>query len=201
MSYICSLCLKRADSNFTADRGGCEFVLNYSIFSKPIKRVFDVLLSTRLVTLRRAWVLKTFCQALSQVVPLVESRPSCNCLQVGFVKDPDDYAFGFLDPALVTRGRHLILAFAEGRTRPTSPWPTAPFHCIWCIKSGSSANDTASRTRCPPFLKVFDTLKRAAATALDDVLKNNNTIFVVLLSEAQIPKQHLVVSSSLRNFD
>jgi hypothetical protein len=36
--------------------------------------------------------------------------------QVGFVEDVDDYAFGFLDPAVVIRGCHLIPAFAEGRT-------------------------------------------------------------------------------------
>ena len=36
--------------------------------------------------------------------------------QVGFVEDLDDYAFGFLDPALVICGCHLIPAFVEGRT-------------------------------------------------------------------------------------
>ena len=36
--------------------------------------------------------------------------------KVGFVPDTDDDAFGFLDPSLVMRGCHLILAFSEGRT-------------------------------------------------------------------------------------
>ncbi|EIM89454.1 uncharacterized protein STEHIDRAFT_144850 [Stereum hirsutum FP-91666 SS1] len=36
--------------------------------------------------------------------------------KIGFVEDTDDYAFGFLDPALVIRGCHLIPAFAGGRT-------------------------------------------------------------------------------------
>ena len=36
--------------------------------------------------------------------------------QVGFVEDLDDFAFSFLDPALMIRGCHLIPAFAEGKT-------------------------------------------------------------------------------------
>jgi hypothetical protein len=43
-------------------------------------------------------------------------RKQAKLPQVGFVEDLDDYAFGFLDPALVIRGCHLIPAFAEGRT-------------------------------------------------------------------------------------
>jgi hypothetical protein len=35
---------------------------------------------------------------------------------VGFVVEDDPYAFGFLDPAQVIRGTHLIPAFARGRT-------------------------------------------------------------------------------------
>lgn len=36
--------------------------------------------------------------------------------KIGFVPDTDDQAFGFLDPSLVIRGRHLIPTFAEGQT-------------------------------------------------------------------------------------
>lgn len=36
--------------------------------------------------------------------------------KVGFVDQVDDLAFGFLDPALVLRGCHMIPAFAGGRT-------------------------------------------------------------------------------------
>jgi hypothetical protein len=36
--------------------------------------------------------------------------------KIGFVPENDDQAFGFLDPALVIRGCHLIPAFADGRT-------------------------------------------------------------------------------------
>jgi hypothetical protein len=43
-------------------------------------------------------------------------RKQAKLPQVGFVEDLDDYAFGFLDPAFVIRGCHLIPAFAEGRT-------------------------------------------------------------------------------------
>ena len=37
--------------------------------------------------------------------------------KIGFIEDTDDFAFGFLDPALVIRGCHLIPAFINGRTR------------------------------------------------------------------------------------
>lgn len=36
--------------------------------------------------------------------------------KVGYVPDSDDYAFGFVDPALVIRGAHLIPAFSGGST-------------------------------------------------------------------------------------
>ena len=36
--------------------------------------------------------------------------------KLGFVESTDDYAFSFLDPALVIRGCHLIPAFAMGRS-------------------------------------------------------------------------------------
>jgi hypothetical protein len=36
--------------------------------------------------------------------------------KLGFVPEADELAFGFLDPALVIRGCHLIPAFREGRT-------------------------------------------------------------------------------------
>ena len=43
-------------------------------------------------------------------------RKQAKLPQVGFVEEVDDDAFGFLDPAVVIRGCHLIPAFAEGRT-------------------------------------------------------------------------------------
>ena len=36
--------------------------------------------------------------------------------KIGFIKDTDEYAFGFLDPSLVIRGCHLIPAFVDGKT-------------------------------------------------------------------------------------
>lgn len=39
----------------------------------------------------------------------------------GFVESTDDYAFAFLDPALVIRGAHMIPAFSEGRTSALLP--------------------------------------------------------------------------------
>ncbi len=39
----------------------------------------------------------------------------------GFVESTDDYAFTFLDPALVIQGAHMIPAFAEGRTTTLLP--------------------------------------------------------------------------------
>lgn len=36
--------------------------------------------------------------------------------KIGFVPESDDYAFSFVDPALVLRGCHLLPAFADGRT-------------------------------------------------------------------------------------
>ncbi|KAF7333602.1 hypothetical protein MSAN_02412400 [Mycena sanguinolenta] len=36
--------------------------------------------------------------------------------KVGFVPEEDSNAFGFLDPALVVRGCHMVPAFAAGRT-------------------------------------------------------------------------------------
>ena len=38
-----------------------------------------------------------------------------------FVESTDDYAFAFLDPALVTWGAHMIPAFSEGRTSALLP--------------------------------------------------------------------------------
>ena len=41
----------------------------------------------------------------------------CTLPKIGFVpEDGDSPAFGFLDPSLVIRGCHLILAFVDGRT-------------------------------------------------------------------------------------
>lgn len=47
--------------------------------------------------------------------------------KVGFVPEDDLSAFGFLDPALVLRGCHLIPAFAGGRTNELlkTVFPTA----------------------------------------------------------------------------
>jgi hypothetical protein len=39
----------------------------------------------------------------------------------GFVESTDDYAFTFLDPALVIRGAHMIPAFTEGCTTALLP--------------------------------------------------------------------------------
>ena len=39
----------------------------------------------------------------------------------GFVESTDDYAFTFLDPALVIQGVHMIPTFAEGRTTALLP--------------------------------------------------------------------------------
>jgi hypothetical protein len=44
------------------------------------------------------------------------SRKQAKLPKLGFVPDTDEYAFGFLDPALVLRGCHLIPAFGDGRT-------------------------------------------------------------------------------------
>jgi len=41
---------------------------------------------------------------------------------VGFVEDSDELAFGFLDPAHVIRGCHLIPRFAMGRTNNLMPY-------------------------------------------------------------------------------
>ena len=43
-------------------------------------------------------------------------RKQARLPKIGFVKDTDEYAFGFLDPSLVIRGCHLILAFVDGKT-------------------------------------------------------------------------------------
>ena len=43
-------------------------------------------------------------------------RKQAKLPQVSFVEDLDDYAFGFLDPALMIHGCHLIPAFTESRT-------------------------------------------------------------------------------------
>ena len=47
--------------------------------------------------------------------------------KVGFVKDTDKDAFGFLDPDLIIRGSHLIPDFNSGRTHDLMPYngPTA----------------------------------------------------------------------------
>ena len=47
-------------------------------------------------------------------------RKQAKLPQVSFVEDLDDYAFGFLDPALVICGCHLIPAFAEGTSSAAS---------------------------------------------------------------------------------
>jgi hypothetical protein len=36
--------------------------------------------------------------------------------KVGFVPEADEFAFGFLDPANVIRGSHMVPAFNNGRT-------------------------------------------------------------------------------------
>ncbi|KAG6852163.1 hypothetical protein C0991_002527 [Blastosporella zonata] len=41
--------------------------------------------------------------------------------QIGFVEGEDDAAFGFLDPADIIRGVHLIPSFTDGRTRDLLP--------------------------------------------------------------------------------
>jgi len=58
-------------------------------------------------------------------------RKQAKLPQVGFVEDLDDFAFSFLDPALVIRGCHLIPTFSEGKTTellstcgPTEARPT-----------------------------------------------------------------------------
>lgn len=37
--------------------------------------------------------------------------------KIGFVPDTDEFAFGFLDPAHVARGCHLIPSFVDGKSR------------------------------------------------------------------------------------
>ena len=51
--------------------------------------------------------------------------------KIGFIKNTDEYAFGFLNPSLVIRGCHLIPAFVDGKTTdllstqaPTEAKPT-----------------------------------------------------------------------------
>ncbi|KAF8175172.1 hypothetical protein BJ912DRAFT_826532, partial [Pholiota molesta] len=43
-------------------------------------------------------------------------RKKARLPKLGFIPDSDDYAFGFLDPALVIRGCHLLPVFADGKT-------------------------------------------------------------------------------------
>jgi len=51
--------------------------------------------------------------------------------KVGFVPDTDEFSFGFLDPALVIRGCHVLPSFVDGKTTdllategPTEARPT-----------------------------------------------------------------------------
>jgi len=56
--------------------------------------------------------------------PGYKSGSSCSHLpKIGFVESSDDYAFGFLDPAHIIRGCHLIPAFVEGHTSHLLPYP------------------------------------------------------------------------------
>jgi len=43
-------------------------------------------------------------------------RKQAKLPKVGFVPDSDEFAFGFLDPALVIRGCHLLPSFVDGKT-------------------------------------------------------------------------------------
>jgi len=43
-------------------------------------------------------------------------RKKARLPKVGFVPDSDEFAFGFLDPALVIRGCHLLPSFVDGKT-------------------------------------------------------------------------------------
>ena len=44
-------------------------------------------------------------------------RQQCRLPKIGFIPNlPDELAFGFLDPALVLRGCHLIPSFEDGKT-------------------------------------------------------------------------------------
>jgi hypothetical protein len=36
--------------------------------------------------------------------------------KIGFVPDSDEFAFGFLDPAHIIRGCHLIPSFVDGKS-------------------------------------------------------------------------------------
>ncbi len=44
-------------------------------------------------------------------------RKKAKLPKIGFVPDSDEFSFGFLDPALVIRGCHLIPSFSDGRTQ------------------------------------------------------------------------------------
>ncbi|KAJ7241209.1 hypothetical protein B0H12DRAFT_1074570 [Mycena haematopus] len=53
------------------------------------------------------------------LVSIAFDAPTCKAARlpkIGFVSEEDPNAFGFLDPALVLRGCHLVPAFAGGRT-------------------------------------------------------------------------------------
>jgi hypothetical protein len=51
------------------------------------------------------------------VVPACSfGRKQAKLPKVGFVPDSDKFAFGFLDPALVIRGCHLLPSFVDGKT-------------------------------------------------------------------------------------
>lgn len=43
-------------------------------------------------------------------------RKQAKLPKIGFVPDADEFAYGFLDPALVLRGCHLLPSFVDGRT-------------------------------------------------------------------------------------
>ncbi len=43
-------------------------------------------------------------------------RKQAKLLKIGFIPDSDDFAFGFLDPAFVTQGCHLLPSFVGGKT-------------------------------------------------------------------------------------
>ena len=63
------------------------------------------------------------------VVPARSSgRKQAKLPKVGFVPDSDEFAFGFLDPALIIRGCHLLPSFVDGKTTDllATKGPTEP---------------------------------------------------------------------------
>ena len=50
--------------------------------------------------------------------------------KVGFVESTDEFAFSFIDPAIVIHGCHLIPAFYEGHTIDLLPVPQSISQCL-----------------------------------------------------------------------